>query len=100
MTSSDTENVVFNPVTRKVTWSIDELPAGVGHQSLPREVSFQVAVVPSLAQLRDAIPILEDITMSGVDAFTDTVVKRSNRNVTTQLKNDPFFPEDEGRVRE
>lgn len=94
------ESVSFNPVSRKVTWSIDELASGIGHQSPPRQVAFQIAVTPSVSQRGEEINLLESVAFNGVDAFTGTMVQRENPTVTTRLVNDPYFPSDDGRVRE
>jgi hypothetical protein len=100
MTAPVSENISFNPVTRKVTWSVGDLPAGTGYRTAAREASFQIAVIPSITQEGNRINLFEDVTFTGVDAFTGSVVQRENRDITTQLLNDPFFPKDEGDVRE
>lgn len=98
--SPATEQVSFNPITREVTWSVGDLAEGTGYQSGAREVQFNIAIIPSITQIGDNPSLVEESEFRGVDAFTDTVVQRDHKDVTTRLEDDPFFPNDYGQVRE
>jgi hypothetical protein len=98
--SPASESVVYNPVTREVSWTVGDVPRGTGYQTEPRQVYFQVATTPSITQLNDEIVLVSDGTFQGIDSFTKNVIEKNRLEANTNLKNDPHFMDIWGSVRE
>ncbi|MEK7081685.1 MAG: hypothetical protein AAB905_00540, partial [Patescibacteria group bacterium] len=68
--SPQTENVVFNQLGGMVIWNVGKVSALAGFSGPTREVSFQVAVLPSVAHI-DSMPlVMSDIKSAGDDDWT------------------------------
>ncbi|MCX6713987.1 MAG: hypothetical protein NTV48_02685, partial [Candidatus Vogelbacteria bacterium] len=83
------ENVVFKPGSREISWNIGNIPAGTGVFSLPRQLSFQVSLTPSLSQLRQPVNLLSETNFSAEDTFTNTTVSAKVKGVDTTVAADP-----------
>lgn len=73
------ERVTYNTVGGEVVWEVGELPAPVGFGTPPREVAFQVALLPTENQLGIAPAIIGEAVAEGEDRFTGTVVTSATR---------------------
>ncbi len=71
------ENVTYNSDTRTVLWNVGNLPASSGFTYSPRKVSFQVKILPSLAQVGIIPDITSEIVATGKDTFTERNIKDS-----------------------
>lgn len=91
--------VTYNPVTRQVIWSVGDVPRGVGYETQASKMSFQVSVVPSISQRGRSIDLTQAVAISGVDVFTKSVLEKSMRAISTELKRDPFFNDTYGEVK-
>lgn len=99
--SGERSNISYNPATREVIWSLDELKKGLGVGSTsPREASFQVSVLPSISQLGRAPDLTTDIVLLGTDSFTDVELSFTKRPLTTRLVNDISNVGQDGKVVE
>lgn len=98
LTSPGTEKISFNPATQKVTWNVGALKAGTGSVSSAREVSFQVALTPSLVQAGATLPLTSDVTFLSDDQFTKTKVTAATGAVSTDIETDPVYSSDKARV--
>jgi hypothetical protein len=89
--------IVFSPRAGRLEWRIPRLAA---HQQ--RELIFQIGVTPSIADIGDAINILNPATLTGADSFTAKRVELSTREISSTGFQDPTVPNPaiEGRVRE
>ncbi|MFZ2038332.1 MAG: hypothetical protein WAV11_00090 [Minisyncoccia bacterium] len=92
------ENVTYNPVGGEVIWKPKDIKSGVGTNSSPRQVSFQVSFLPSLSQVGGTPDILTNNVVRGIDKFTNTEVTDSQTNLTTQLNNEPGFNKNNAKV--
>ncbi|MBP9760589.1 MAG: hypothetical protein KBD24_04500 [Candidatus Pacebacteria bacterium] len=96
---SPNESVYYNPTTREVAWQAGDMSTKIGEQTPPREVAFQVALIPSITQLGDEVSLIEGVVARGVDVFTGNVIERTVRSQTTKLGDtDPRFQSDRGEV--
>ncbi len=95
--SSTNENIVYNAVTREVTWNIGTVGPRTGFD-LNREASFIVSLRPSLSQIGSVPQLTKEVNLSGTDSFTGTIVKSLRQPITTFLKNDPTFKPGNERV--
>jgi hypothetical protein len=92
------EKMTYDPDGGKVIWNVGVLRAGTGITSSAREVSFQVAMLPSVAQINSAPSLTSDAVLQGSDDFTGIIVKSVRRAVTTILSGDPSFRDRDGIV--
>ncbi len=91
LVSPSSEKITFDPLNRTVTWNVGTVRGGTGFGSVPREVSFQVTLTPSLSQV-DTSPILVDTTsVTGTDSFTKKAIQFVENELTTRTTDDPNF---------
>lgn len=93
-----TEEVTFNPLGGEIVWNVGEVKAGAGNTLPVREVSFQVSFVPSLSQVGSTPMLISDTRLIAIDSFTKTEVSEARPLINTDLKYDPSFPRDGGKV--
>jgi hypothetical protein len=91
------EDVSFNSTTRQVIWNIGTVAPYTGFTS-NREATFTVALKPSLSQVGSVPQLIQDVYLSGQDAFTGTVINATHEPLTTSLHNDPTFKSGDERV--
>lgn len=85
------ETVVYNSVTREITWQIGNLQRGTGFQTASKKVQFQIAILPSISQLGKRIYLMTDVKIQGIDNFTERVLEQEVLKVDTKLTKDPTF---------
>lgn len=98
--SPSDELVTFNPVTREVIWSLENVPRDTGYQLPSRQISFQVAVTPSISQLDDSLVLVDRIVLQGTDTFTKNHLQQKERTVGSRLAKDPYFSNVWGAVKQ
>jgi len=98
--SPSQEDVTFNAVGGTVTWDLGALSSGTGFSSAPKEVAFQVGLLPSLSQIGTAPDITGEIVFVGTDQFTNTGIRNVLRPITTRTTTDPSFQDSDSRVVE
>jgi hypothetical protein len=96
--SPQDENVFFNPVTQRVVWEAGEVEASAGLYRPRREIAFQVSFTPALNQVGQSPIIIQPISITGRDLFTNLPVSFSAEAVTTALVSDPGFSTSQGVV--
>ncbi len=94
------EQISYNPNTREVTWVLGDVAATTGSAAAPREASFRVAIIPSVTDIGNTLPIVRSMVMRGVDVFTRDMVERTVRDIGTTLVDDPAYSDNLGKVRE
>jgi hypothetical protein len=95
---SNNENVTYNPVGGEVVWSPSDIKSGTGVNSSPKQVSFQVSILPSLSQVDTSPTILTESVVHGIDKFTNTDVTDTKEALTTILNGDTNFDPTKGNV--
>ena len=96
--SVERNNVSYDTTTRKLTWKLGTLKAGLGvGTSQPRQLSAQVRVTPSVSQVGNPLDLTQDITLTGVDEFTETTLNFKKTPLTNRLP-DINAPGGNGRV--
>lgn len=93
------EKIAYNATTREVIWNIGTVKSYTGLDS-SREVSFTVALKPSLSQVGSVPQLMKDVFLSGTDSFTGTLVRSSRGPITTLLFSDPNIKSGNERVVE
>ncbi|TSC84599.1 MAG: Uncharacterized protein G01um101417_130 [Parcubacteria group bacterium Gr01-1014_17] len=85
------ERVSYDAVSGGVVWDVGELKAGVGIGGSPREVAFQVALVPADNQAGTVPTIISEAVAEGDDRFTGRTVTSSTRPALTARFSDASF---------
>lgn len=97
--SPSSENVIYNKDTNQVVWDVGNVKAGIGYVgSSPREVAFQVSVVPSLGQVNKAPDVILEQQMTAQDLWTGKEIEINRSPLSTRLTTDPQFDFGDGTV--
>ena len=97
-TSPDSERITYDKSTGEVVWNIGDMKYGIGTNSPAKSVSFQVAITPSITQAGSEINLLNESTISGIDAFSGARIGEVKSPVTTNITSDPEYVDDIGKV--
>jgi hypothetical protein len=90
--SPPSEDITFNTSSRELIWNVGSIPRGSGISQQGREVSFQIALKPSLSQLGSIPVLINNTTLTGHDDFANTSIVVSKSSLNTRLSNDASFP--------
>lgn len=95
-----TESVSFREIGGIVVWNVGTLKAGIGVNSAPREVSFQVALTPSVSQIGGEVIVMGSPELIGKDRSTGLELRFSGgrRELTTNLSTEPNFKKEDAIV--
>lgn len=91
--SPEGEALSFDQATGELSWNIGRIPAGGA-----RDVAFQVALLPSISQIRQTVPLTGEYNLVGTDDFTRSEIKDKKQAVTTFLPSDPQFGSNDANV--
>ncbi len=81
--SSASEDMSYSAVGGELVWKAGDIESGDGVGTPPREVSFQVSLLPSLGQVGTSPTLLGETTARGTDRFTGVEVKSTVRQALT-----------------
>lgn len=88
--SPASEDLHYDDITHIVTWRIGGVPAGAGVGSVPpREVSYQVILVPTKNQVNSYPSLIEQQKLTATDTFTGQGVDIEPQDLSTTLPSDP-----------
>ena len=90
-TSGGAEDITYNSVSRQVFWDVGTLSSNTGFSTSPREVAFQIAVVPSLSQVGETPLVIGDTMLTGKDDFTGVIIEGSKSGLTTKTSTDTGY---------
>lgn len=96
--ATSTENISYDSLNNVVTWTLNKLPAGTGFSTPIREAYVQVALTPSIGQIGSTPTLLNNISFSGTDTFTDKTITLTNPPLTTLISTDSNFVQGDGIV--
>jgi hypothetical protein len=86
--SVERTKVSYDTTTRKLTWALGDLRAGLGvGTSEPRELSVQVRVTPSAIAVGDSLDLTKDIILKGTDVFTGADLSYKKTPISNRLQN-------------
>ncbi|MFA6273259.1 MAG: hypothetical protein WC673_02080 [Candidatus Paceibacterota bacterium] len=83
-----TENVVFNQLGGMIIWNVGRVPALAGFSGPAKEVSFQIAVLPSVIHIGSSPLVISNIKITGDDDFTSEKLNSNVNDLTTDLRAD------------
>lgn len=82
------ENVSFNERTHEIIWDIGKMKNGTGVLDDPREVVFQISVLPEVNQIKENIPIMTNTILTARDDFTGSNIREEIKQKTTSISED------------
>jgi len=82
------ESLYYDKGLNAVIWELPKLKANDGILTSAKEIVFQIEVEPQKENVGKAMDIIDNITVSGYDTFTEKVVNNSGNKVTTELFDD------------
>ncbi len=85
------ENLSYDANTREVVWKIGTVRPNTGFGTINREVSFNIALKPSVSQVNSTPQIIKDVALTGQDAFANVLLKSSKGPLSTRTDSDPTF---------
>jgi hypothetical protein len=86
-----TEHVTFNPDNNQIKWQSGQIAPGTGFAGIPKILSFQISLLPSVSQVGTAPVLLGPSTITGTDNFNGATLTSVNPAITTRTTNDPNF---------
>lgn len=93
------QNVIFDRNINQVIWRPGHIDAGEGILTAPRELFFQVALTPSISQIKQMPSLVVDTELIGRDAFAGAPVSRKIPAITTNVSSgDPKGTREQGSV--
>lgn len=90
---NDSANLVFNPVSKEITWNIGDMEA-----EERKLVTFRVAFTPSQAQIGRTPALFGAARLRATDRFTGVIVRSEDSPKSTELSREAGFGSDSGRV--
>ncbi len=96
--SPASETVSYNPVGGEIVWDVGSVKSGTGIKVSPKEISFQVALMPSVSQIGLAPTLTGDVVVTGTDRFTSKALESVKPGVSTRLGTDPGFVNEDAVV--
>lgn len=88
--SIERKKVSYNNNSREISWDLGTVKAGTGIGNInPKQLSFQVDILPSLSHVDENPEITRDIILSGVDAFTGVDLSYKKIPLSTRLSAEP-----------
>lgn len=94
-----TSSMQYNSDTHQISWNVGKIAAGAGVGALPpKEISFQLALTPSLGMMTKVPSLLTGIQFTAQDAVTRQVVTQKISDIDVRLSGDPTAPGGAGVV--
>ncbi len=91
-------NIHFNERTHEIVWKIPYLENGKGILDFPKEVSFQIGVVPQINQVGKEILLLNKVILEAEDTFTHEIIHQELKEKRTNLMEDASIPQSAYKV--
>ncbi|QQG42584.1 MAG: hypothetical protein HYW15_03745 [Candidatus Giovannonibacteria bacterium] len=91
-------DVSFDKASGEIIWKAGRVLAGTGFLRPATQIAFQVGLTPSPNQA-DTVPvIINEVSASGRDTFTNQILFSSDEQITTDLPDDPNVTLNQKRV--
>ncbi len=82
-------SLVYNPVSRVLTWNVGNILSRSGFDRTAPEVAFQVGFIPSTSQINSKPILFGPASLTGTDQYTSSGITAGAAAVTTDLTTDP-----------
>ena len=91
----EVSNFTFDSQTREIVWSVGDLKRGINGSTM----AFQVRLIPNSSQRGGAATIVDQVIITGYDAWTESSLSSSSISINTSLPNDSSIGENQGIVQ-
>jgi hypothetical protein len=91
--------ISFDPGSREIVWSIENLEAGKGILTPVQTVAFQIAFIPNPDQRGKSPDIISEAKITGQDTWTNQTISNSFPAINTTLPDDDTITEEMGIVK-
>lgn len=81
-------DISFNERANELVWDIGTMPAGMGIVTSPKDLIFQIGIVPSQNQIGNYAALIDKTVFSVKDVFTGQELKAELGGKTTDLRED------------
>ena len=98
LTSPAKETVLYDDATRKVTWNLGDVKAGVGIDTPARTAYFQISLTPSLPDVESLVTLVRGNAFQGVDTWSGSTLSPSPSDLTTSILLDSKGGQGKGQV--
>lgn len=85
----DAGDIIFEPTTREVRWTLNKVPAGTGSRLPKLTANFDVSITPTADQVGTVVVLSEISSASAVDAYSGASINVTAPSLTTDLLTDP-----------
>ncbi|MEA3453245.1 MAG: hypothetical protein U9Q96_02855 [Patescibacteria group bacterium] len=77
------QKLTFDPITREIVWAIGDLDPNQGVKE-PHQLAFQIELKPTTSQKGKFAPLVGEVFVGALDAWTDQRVEATSTPITTQ----------------
>ena len=91
--SSGDGNLVFNPISKELTWNVGNIDAGKEKQTV-----FQIGLLPSQNQIGTTPAVLGSQRLRATDRFTGAVIRAESIPASSELGPESGLEEENGKV--
>lgn len=99
LSSPATEKIVYDAASRTVIWDLGSLAAGTGFgDTARRTAAFQVSLTPSVSQIGDSAILAREISFTGRDTWTGSLLGVTTRDLTTEISTDSGYFNNSGTI--
>lgn len=81
------KNMIYDPATREVRWTHDLLEP-TSDECACAEGGFEVLLTPLIEDIGTTPTLVKDISLDGIDIWTETPVRATVKDITTKLEDD------------
>ncbi len=82
-------DIAFDPSSRVVTWTINQVPAGTGSRLPALVAEFEVSITPIASQVGSPVILTQSTAATATDAYTDQAIALTQPSTTTDVPTDP-----------
>lgn len=94
------ESIVYDKGTGEITWKVGSVDTYTINNKRRRQVAFQVAFKPSVAQIGQTPVIMGQSTLTAHDDFTEQNLARTQEALNTRFSTDSTFRDGDEVVRQ
>ncbi len=90
-TSPSDEDIQYNPNTHEIVWNVGNVDTQTLRNGHRRQVSFQISFTPSISQVNTSPVLINKVTLTGQDDFTNAQLISNQIPLTTSFSSDPAY---------
>jgi hypothetical protein len=98
--SPTSEAISYNQTTNQVVWNVGTVLPSTGISASPKQVYFQLELLPSVSQIGNAPGLMGDVMLTGIDKVTGVKMESRQPGATTNFSGDPTYKMGFDRVEE